>query len=138
MTVWILYDWDDRVEGVYSQAGREKREEQLYNEALRQRGAYNEKLAKEIKELRDLRKPCIIEAEILLDTERAAKENGDMVTMKNIRKQRKILIKQADRISFEIGRKEEKILASQRMTRKEILSNYQVHYYWEEYQVIGE
>jgi hypothetical protein len=73
---------------------------------------------------------------MLLDTERDAKERKDGVMLKNVRKQRKVLLKQAECLTWDIKRREDKILASQRMTRAELLNNYCIDHYWENHDII--
>jgi uncharacterized protein HemY len=139
MKVWILFNrYNDTIEGVYTEAGRAQMDDELLIEARQRLAAANEKLALEIAELKDMRKPYITEAEILLDTEAAAKEANNTNTLKNVRKQRKVLLKQAERLTFDIKRREEKILASQRMLKEEVLHNYGRPYYWEEFYINGE
>jgi uncharacterized protein HemY len=139
MKVWILFNrYNDTIEGVYTEAGRAQMDDELLIEARQHLAAANEKLALEIAELKDMRKPYITEAEILLDTEATAKEANNTNTLKSVRKQRKVLLKQAERLTFDIKRREEKILASQRMLKEEVLHNYGRPYYWEEFYINGE
>ena len=135
MTVWILYNYDGVVDGVFTATAKAKKDEQLFGEALSRRALNNDRITKEILELRELRKPYITEAELLLDAERTAKEAGDGVRLKAIRKQRKVLLKQADHLTYDIKRREDVLLAAQRMTRAEILDRYSTEYYWEEYDI---
>lgn len=137
MKVYILFsdDYYKNIEGVYTEEGKAKKEEQMFNEARRRRDSVNDSYTSEIAELKELRQPYITEAEMLLDNEKAAKESGDVVMLKHIKKQRKTLLRQADQITYDIKRREDKILASQRMTRSEILSTYCRGGYWEEHYV---
>lgn len=130
MKVWLLYDCADRLEGVYSEHAKEVREEQFYEEALQNREHRNTMLTQEIMELKSMRKPYLDEAELLLDTERTAKESNNMVLLKDTRKQRKILLKQADKLTSEISRRETKIRNSQVLMKKDIISSYGVYHYW--------
>ena len=138
MKIHILYNYDDRVEGVFTAKGRAAKELQLYDEALRRREKANDAITREILELRELRQPYITEAEMLLDTERSAKEANNTGLLKDTRKQRKILLKQAERLTYEIQRREDRILASQRMLRSDLMNTYGDSSYWEEYDVEGE
>lgn len=133
MTVWILYNYDDKVDGVFTAAGKAKKEEQFYEEALRRRSETNARLTQEIVELRELRQPYITEAELMLEEERAAKEENHTGRLKAARKQRKVLLRQAEHLTYDIQRREEKIFASQRMTKANILSTYGLDYYFEEH-----
>jgi hypothetical protein len=137
MKVYILFsdDYYKNVEGVYTAEGKAKKEEQLFNEALRRRESVNAGYISEITELKELRQPYIIEAEMLLDNEKAAKEDGDIVLLKHIRKQRKTLLRQAEQLTYDIRRREDRILASQRLTRGEIMSTYGIGHYWEDHYV---
>lgn len=138
MKIHILYNYDDRVEGVFTAKGRAAKEQQLYDEALRRREKANAAITREILELRELRQPYITEAEMLLDTERAAKEANNTGLLKDTRKQRKVLLKQAEKLTYEIQRREDRILASQRMLRSDLMNTYGDSSYWEEYIVEGE
>jgi hypothetical protein len=84
MKVWILYDYDGRVEGIYTEAGKEKKDQQVYEEAIMCRDNFIDRYHKEISELRELRQPYIADAEALLDTEREAKEKLLLVICKGI------------------------------------------------------
>lgn len=137
MKVWLLYDRDDRVEGVYSESGKEAREEQFYEEAIQNREHRNNVLTQEIVELKSMRKPYLDEAELLLDTERTAKESNNTVLLKDTRKQRKILLKQADKLTSEISIRETKIRNSQVLLKKDIISTYGIYHYWDEQYVMG-
>jgi hypothetical protein len=137
LKLWILFSdtYYKNIEGVYTTEGKAKKEEQLFSEALQRRESVNNSYASEIIELKELRQPYITEAEMLLDNEKAAKAADDVVLLKHIRKQRKVLLRQADQITYDIKRREDKILASQRMTRSEILSAYGRDCYWEDHYV---
>ena len=136
MKVWILYDCTDRIEGVYSESAKETREELFYQEAIERRDHRNNMLIAEIKELKEMRQPYLDEADILLDSERAAKESGNISLLKRIKKQRKIDLRQADKLTSEIGRRETKIRNSQIMMKKDIISTYGIGHYWEEHYVL--
>ena len=136
MKVWLLYDCDDKLEGVYSEAAREVREEQFYKEALQNRERRNNILIQEIVELKEMRKPYFDEAEGLLDIERTAKEANNTGLLKDARKQRKILLHQADRLTSEIARRETKIQNSQILMKKDITSSFGTYHYWDEQYVL--
>ena len=136
MKVWLLYDCTDRLEGVYSETAHEVREQQFYEEALQNRERRNSILAEEVKELKELRKPYLDEAERLLIEEREAKESDNTYVLKETRKNRKIALRQADKLTSEIARKETKIHNSMLQTRQQILSNYGIGYWWQEEYVL--
>jgi hypothetical protein len=73
---------------------------------------------------------------MLLDSERAAKESGNISLLKRIKKQRKIDLSQADKLTSEIGRRETKIRNSQIMMKKDIISTYGIGHYWEDHYVL--
>lgn len=137
MKVWVLFsdDYYKNIEGIYTQDGKLNKEEQLFNEALQRRDTVNAGYASEIAELKELRQPYIAEAEMLLDKEKEAKEANNTGILKTIRKQRKVLLRQADQLTWDIKRREDKILASQRMTHGEIMSTYGRGSYWEDHYV---
>jgi hypothetical protein len=136
MTVWILYNYDGIVEGVYTPEGKARREQQMLDEAILRRAHYNERLTNAILELKELRQPYIVEAELLLEEERVAKEANHTGRLKAARKQRKVLLKQAEHLTWDIKCKEEEILASQRLTKEDILYKYHDNYDWEEHYVM--
>ena len=136
MKVWLLYDCTDRLEGVYSEHAKEVREQQFYEEALANREHRNSMLTLEIAELKAMHKPYLDEAELLLDTERSAKESNNMVLLKNARKQRKVLLKQAEKLTYEMENRETKIRNSQIMMKKDIMTTYGVYHYWQDEYVI--
>ena len=136
MKVWLLYDCFDRLEGVYSEAAKEAREEQFYEEALRSRESRNAILTREIVELRDIRQPYLDKADELLDIERVAKETNHTGMLKDSRKQRKVVLRQADKLTSEINRRETKIQDSQVLLKKDILATYGVRHTWQEEHVL--
>lgn len=136
MKVWLLYDCTDRLEGVYSEHAHEVREQQFYEEALVRREQRNKVLAEEVKELKTLRKPYLDEAERLLVVERNAKEAGCTYTLKEARKERKVALRQADKLTSEISRRETKIHNSMLQTRQQILSNYGIGHWWQDEYVL--
>lgn len=139
MKVYLLYDnYDDRLEGVYTLAGKEQRDEELLTEAIQNRERVNQQLTAEIVELKKMRQPYLTEADMLLDKEREAKETNHTGHLKESRKQRRVLLRQADKLTYEIRKREEKILDSQCLLKHELLGQFGQHYYWEEYYVQGE
>lgn len=139
MTVWVLVDrCYDTIEGIYTPAGKEVRDNQLFETANEARVKFEAKCTLDMSELREVRQPYIIEANELLEKEQEAKLKGDTKALKNIRKQRKTVLKQAERLTYDIKRLEERLLASQRMTKSAILNQFSYKYYWEEYDLIGD
>ena len=136
MKVWLLYDCTDRLEGVYSERAKEVREQQFYEEALQNRERRNAVLAEEVKELKALRKPYLEEAERLLTVEREAKEANNTYVLKETRKERKVALRQADKLTSEISRRETKIHNSMLQTRQQIISNYGIGHWWQEEYVL--
>jgi hypothetical protein len=139
MQVWILRkSYDDTIEGVYTTAGKARKEEALLDIAIEQREKFNARLTMEILELRELRQPYIVEAEELLEKEQEAKAENHTGKLKAVRKQRKVLLRQAEHLTYDIKKLEDKILASQRMTKEAIRLEFGEHYYWEDYYLEGE
>ena len=136
MKVYLLYDHDDRIEGVYSEAAKEVREEQFYEEALLNREHRNSILTAEAQELKAMRKPYLDEAERLLAVEREAKESDNTYVLKETRKQRKVALRQADKLSWEISKREDKINNSMLLTHQQIIDTYGTDHYWQEEYVI--
>lgn len=136
MKVWLLYDCTDRLEGVYSEHAKEVREQQFYEEALQNRERRNAGLAEEVKELKALRKPYLEEVERLLTVEHEAKESENTYVLKETRKERKVALRQADKLTSEISRREAKIHNSMLLTHQQILSNYGIGHWWPEEYVL--
>lgn len=136
MKVYLLYDCTDRLEGVYSEHAKEVREQQFYEEALKNREHRNTVLAEEVKELKALRKPYLEEAERLLTVEREAKESENTYVLKETRKERKVALRQADKLTSEISHRETKIHNSMLQTRQQIISTYGIGHWWQEEYVL--
>ena len=136
MKVWLLYDCTDRLEGVYSEHAKEVREQQFYEEALQNREHRNAVLAEEVRELKALRRPYLEEAERLLTVEREAKEANNTYVLKETRKERKVALRQADKLTSEIARRETKIHNSMLLTYQQILSDYGIGHWWQEEYVL--
>jgi hypothetical protein len=139
MRVWVLFNtYYDRVEGVYNDAGKAEKQEELFNSALNKRTEYTNKLTLEILELRELRQPYITEAETLREKENEAKETNNIPLLKGIRKQRKVLLHQAEHLTYEIKHKEEQILAAGRLLKSEIMNQFGCRNYdWLDYPLEG-
>lgn len=137
MKVWVLFSdtYYKNIEGIFTPDGKARKEEQLLVEALQRRDSVNSQYASEIAELKELRQPYITEADVWLEKEKSAKEANHTGDLKEARKWRKVLLQQAEHLTYDIKCREEKILASQRMTKAEILSTYGRDYYWEDYYV---
>lgn len=135
MKLWVLFDdtYHKNIEGIYTEEGKAKKDEELLNEALTRRTRVNAQLASEIEELKKLRQPYIDDAETWLEKEKAAKEANHTVNLKEARKQRKVLLRQAEHITYDIQRREEKIFANHRMLKSEIMSTFGRDCYWEDY-----
>ena len=135
MKLWVLFDdtYHKNIEGIYTEEGKAKKDEELLNEALARRALVNAQLASEIEELKKLRQPYITEAEMLLDKEKEAKEANHTGNLKEARKQRKVLLRQAEHITYDIQKREEKIFANHRMLKSEIMSAFGRDCYWEDY-----
>lgn len=136
MKVWLLYDCFERLDGVYSESAKESREEQFYEEALARRERYTSMLLAEVEELKAMRKTYLDKAEMLLDMERTAKEANRTDMLKDARKQRKVVLRQADKLTSEINRRETKIQDSQVLMKKEILATYGVTHTWRDEYVL--
>lgn len=136
MKVWLLYDCLERLDGVYSESAKEVREQQFFEEAVQNREHRNTILAQEVKELKAMRQPYLEEAERLLAEERVAKETNHTGLLKETRKQRKVALRQADKLTSEIARRETKIHNSMLLMKKELLASYGVRHTWDEQYVM--
>lgn len=139
MIVWVLKEnYSHRIIGIFTEAGKKVKEEELFNEALRRREQRIKRLTEEVAEQRAIRGPFITEAAELLEVEKAAKEANDTATLITVKKQRKVALKQADLITSSIQRKEDEILRYQRMMRSEIYSEFSTKDYdWEDHYLEG-
>lgn len=138
MKVYLLFNCEDRLEGVYTLAGKNAKDEELMTLAIQNRERVNQTLTAEILELKELRRPYLTEADLLLEKEREARETNHTGHLKEFRKQRKVLLRQADKLTAEIGRRETKIRNSMLLMKKDLLSRFGQYYYWEDYYVEGE
>lgn len=136
MKVWLLYDGLDRIEGVYSESGKEAREQQFYEEAVIKREYCNTVLAKEIEELKAMRKIYIEESENLLEAEREAKEINHTGMIKEAKKKRKVSQRQTDKLTSEINKRETKIRDSEILMKKDLISSYGTYHRWDEQYVL--
>lgn len=137
MKVWLLYDRFDRLEGVYSEAAKEVREQQFYEEALQRRESCNATITKEVEELKEMRKPYLAEAERLLEEERVAKEINHTGRLKEAKKARKVALRQADILTARINSRETKINDSMLMMKKDLIATYGIGHRWQEEYVMG-
>lgn len=139
MIVWVLREnYNDRIIGIFTEAGKKAKEEELFQEALRRREQRIKRLTEEVAEQRSIRAPFITEAADLLEVEKTAKEANDTATVITVKKQRKVALKQAGLITSSIQRKEDEILRYQRMMRSEIYSEFSTKDYdWEDHYLEG-
>lgn len=139
MIVWVLREnYSNRIIGVFTEAGKKVKEEELLQEALRRREQRIKRLTEEVAEQRAIRAPFITEAAELLEVEKAAKEANDTATLITVKKQRKVALKQTSLITSSIQRKEDEILRYQRMMWSEIRSEFGTKDYdWEDHYLEG-
>ena len=137
MKVWIMFNpYEDSVEGVYTDKGKLRKEEELLEDAKKRREKDIAFRKETIERLRTLRKPYIDEATALVGEEEKAKQTDSGGQYKVIRKRRKTLLKQAEKLTADIHKQEDKILSAERMTRAELLYAYGLdRRYFEEYYV---
>lgn len=139
MKVYLFYTNDsEKPEGVYTAAGKDKKDEELFDQALQRKNDCCSRLTAEIVELRDMRKSYITEAELLLEKERKAKASNHTGNLKAVRKQRRVILRQIERLYYEISKREDRICEMQCMVKSDTLSHFGQAFWWEEHYVQGE
>ena len=139
MIIYILFNnYDDTIEGVYTESGKRAKEDELLKHAIELRDKEVARLSAEITEFKEMRQPYIDKAEALLPKELEAKQNDSGGAYKLIKKERKRLLKQAEHITFDIHKLEDKILRYQRLLKSEVINCFGRQYDWEEHYLEGE
>ena len=139
MLVYVLINsYDDTIEGVYTESGKVAKEEEQVKQAMIARNREIERLTAQISEFKIIRQPYIDKAEALLVEEAEAKSVDSGGMFKQIRKERKRALRQADQITNSIHRLEDKILQYERLLQSELLNIFNRDYYWEEHYLEGE
>lgn len=139
MIIHILFNsYDNTIEGVYTESGKCAKEAELLRHAIELRDREVTRLSAEIAEFKEMRQPYIDKAEELLPKELEAKQTDSGGAYKLIKKERKRLLKQAEHITFDIHKLEDKILRYQRLLKSELISCFGRQYDWEEYYLEGE
>lgn len=155
MKVFVLsyYNYEDtEILDVFSEAAMEKKCKEFAEEQNKFNESELNKFKSQLSELyakRDeknvKRKELIHKAESLLDGERKAKANGDKSLEKEINKQRKKLLKEAENMTTDINHKvwlqelKVKIAEKEKYNTKRLADIYMSrnHLYFEEFYVLG-
>lgn len=138
MLVWLMKDnYDDDVEGVYTYEAKCQKEQEFLEQASQSRDRSIELLNAQIAEIIEVRNPIIYEAEALLPEETAAKEANHTGRLKEVRKKRKVLLKQAEKLTYDIHKAEHQIMELSCLTKSQLIQRYGARYYFEEHWVVG-
>jgi chromosome segregation ATPase len=129
--------YNDHVEGVYTYEAKLDKEREFLEQASQSRDRSIEHLNEQIAEITEVRNPIIYEAEALLSEEAAAKEANHTGRLKEVRKKRKVLLKQAERLTNDIHRAERQIMELSCLTKSQLIHRYGDGHYFEEHWVVG-
>jgi hypothetical protein len=135
VTVYVLrhgYD-DEYIEGVYTLEAKLKKEQEFLVEAEERRDCNIASIKKQIEEITVMRNPIIYEAEAMLADETAAKEANHTGRLKEVRKKSKTLLRQAEKMTYNIHSLESKLLNLSCLTKSQLLAEYGRCRYFEEH-----
>ena len=137
MTVWILKAGyrGETILGVYTEAAKAAVEQTYLDDASRRRDNKVNSLRRQIDEITAIRNPTIYKAEAMLTDEATAKEAGHMSRLKEIRKERKALLRHADKLTYDIHSLERQVLNLTSLTQQQLLDSFSPDRYFEEYTV---
>lgn len=137
MTVWILKAGyhGEHILGVYTEAAKAAVEQVYLDEARRRRDRKVNTIRKQIEEIVATRNPIIYTAESMLTDEAVAKEAGHMSRLKEIRKERKTLLRHAEKLTHDIHVLEQNVLDLTSLTQQQLLDSFSADRYFEEYTV---
>lgn len=127
--------YDDTIEGVYTEEGMLKFKERMMQDAIAQRDLNAQTTQKSIDSLKYARQPAIIKSEELLAQEKALKAEERWAECKAVHKRRKLVLREIDRLNYNIHQLEERCTRLYCMTSEELLSEYSGRFYFEEHYV---
>lgn len=136
MKVYVcMNSWEDCVEGVYTEEGMQRFKDKLFEDAIKQRDLNAQNVQRSIQSLKEARQPALIKAEELLNEEKDLKVQERWAECKAIHKRRKTVLREADRLTYNIQELERRYERLFCMTTEELLSEYSGRFYFEEHYV---
>ena len=136
MKVYVcLNSYDDCVEGVYTEEGMQKFKDRLFEDAIKQRDMNAQNVQRSIQSLKEARQPAIIKAEELLAKEKDLKAQEKWAECKAVHKRRKTVLREVDRLTYNIQELEQRYERLFCMSTEELLSAYSSRFYFEEHYV---
>lgn len=138
MIVYVCHNtYEDTIEGVYTEAGMRAFKEWLLDEAVKRRDIEAENKLKSIQLIKTARQPQIELSESLLQDEKRLKAEERWSEAKEIRRKRKLVLRDIERLNLSIRQLEDRWVKSLSMTTDELLSNYGDRYSFEEFELTG-
>ena len=134
MKVYVcMNSWEDCVEGVFTEEGMQKFKDKLFEDAIKQRDMNAQNVQRSIQSLKEARQ--LIKAEELLDQEKDLKFQERWAECKAVHKRRKTVLREADRLTYNIQELEQRYERLFCMTTEELLSACSSGFYFEEHYV---
>ena len=138
MIVYVCHNtYEDTIEGVYTEAGMHAFKEWLLDEAVKRRNIEAENKLKSIQLIKTARQPQIELSEALLQDEKRLKAEERWSEAKEIRRKRKLVLRDIERLNLSIRQLEDRWVKSLSMTTEELIANYGDKYSFEEFELMG-
>lgn len=133
MTVWVLVDREyDSIDGVYTAEAKLRKERELAAVAVARREHNVQNLARQLdvleQEIDGMRKAV----EVILSEEAAAKEANHTGRLKEVRKERKVVLNRIKEKSYRLEKLKQVFAELASLTEQEALRKYNTGYYFEE------
>lgn len=139
MKVYVcMNSWEDCVEGVFTEEGMQKFKEGVMRDAIAQRDLNVQTTQRSIDSVKAVRQPAILKSEELLAEEKELKAQEKWAECKAVHRQRKMLLREIDRLNFNIHDLEDRCTRLCCMTDEELLREYSGEYYFEEHYLQGD
>jgi hypothetical protein len=139
MKVYVcVNNWEDCVEGVFTEEGMLKFKEGIMRDALAQRDLNVQTTQRSIDSIKAVRQPAILKSEELLAEEKELKAQEKWAECKAVHKRRKMVLREIDRLNLNIHDLEERCVCLRCMTDEELLREYSGRYYFEEHYLRGD
>lgn len=136
MKVYVcMNSWEDCVEGVFTEEGMQKFKDKLFEDAIKQRDLNAQNVQRSINSLKEARQPALIKAEELLAEEKELKAQERWAECKAVHKRRKMVLREANRLTYNIQDLEQRYTRLYCMTTEELLREYSSKFYFEEHYV---
>lgn len=139
MKVYVcMNSWEDCVEGVFTEEGMLKFKEGVMRDAIAQRDLNVQTTQRSIDSVKAVRQPAILKSEELLAEEKELKAQEKWAECKDVHKRRKVLLREIDRLNYNIHDLEKRCARLYCMTAEELLREYSGKYYFEEHYLQGD